>query len=131
MHWRGAPAENLNDKPPRLSYLSNMSKITRLALIAALAVAVTSSYAGDKKSCCASHAKNDSKVCMTETFAKMNLSSEQKTKLEALHAEADKAGCTKESMDKFLKSAEGFLSKEQMATLKAECSKMHEKEAKA
>ena len=108
-----------------------MTKTTRLALIAALAVAVTSAYAGDKKSCCAANAKNDGKACMTETFAKMNLSSEQKTKLEALHAEADKNGCTKESMEKFLKSAEGFLSKEQMATLKAECSKMHEKEAKA
>ena len=109
-----------------------MTKTTGLALIAAAAFAVTSAYAGDKeKSCCAGHAKNDSKACMTQTFAKMNLSSEQKTKLEALHAEADKNGCTKESMEKMLKSAEGFLSKEQMATLKAECSKMHEKEAKA
>ena len=109
-----------------------MTKLTGLALTVAMAFAVTSAYAGDKeKSCCASHAKNDSKACMSETFAKMNLSTDQKTKMEALHAEYDKAGCTKESMDKFMKSAGGFLSKEQMATLKAECSKMHDKEAKA
>jgi hypothetical protein len=34
-------------------------------------------------------------------------------------------------MDAFMKSAEGILSKEQMTTLKAECSKMQEKNAKA
>ena len=109
-----------------------MTKLKGFALIVAVAFAVTSAYAGDKeKSCCATHAKGDSKACMSETFAKMNLSNEQKTKLETLHAEYDKAGCTKESMDKFMKSAEGFLSKDQMATLKAECSKMHDKDAKA
>jgi hypothetical protein len=108
-----------------------MTKPTGLALIAAVAFSVTSAFAGEKdKSCCATHAKGD-KACMTQTFAKMNLTSEQKTKLEALHAESDKAGCTKESMDKMLKSAESFLSKEQMATLKAECVKMDKKDAKA
>ena len=102
-------------------------------MIAAVAFAVTSAYAGDKeKGCCATHAKGDSKACMSQTYAKLNLSSEQKTKLDALHAEYDKGGCTKEGMDKFIKSAEGFLSKDQVTTLKAECSKMHsEKESKA
>jgi len=109
-----------------------MTKPTGLALIAAVAFAVTSAFAGDKeKSCCATHAKGDSKACMSETYAKLNLSSEQKTKMDALHADYDKGGCTKESMDKMLKSAESVLSKDQMATLKAECSKMHDKEKKA
>jgi hypothetical protein len=109
-----------------------MTKLTGLALIATAAFAVTSVYAGEKdKSCCASHAKGDNKMCMSETYAKLNLSSEQKTKLEALHTEYDKAGCTKEGMNKFIKSAEGVLSKDQMATLKTECSKMHDKETKA
>jgi hypothetical protein len=93
-------------------------------------MAATSAYAGDK-ACCASHAKNDNKMCMSETYAKLNLSTEQKAKLDALHADYDKAGCTKESMAKFLKSAEGVLSKEQFATLKTECSKMPKKEDKA
>ena len=92
--------------------------------------AATSAYAGEK-SCCAAHAKNDGKICMSETYAKLNLSSEQKVKLDALHAEYDKAGCTKESMEKFMKSAEGFLSKEQFTTLKGECAKMHNKDTKA
>jgi hypothetical protein len=108
-----------------------MKKPKGLALMMVAVMAATSAYAGDK-ACCASHAKNDNKMCMSETYAKLNLSSEQKTKLDALHADYDKAGCTKESMDKFMKSAEGVLSKEQFATLKTECSKMHrDKDSKA
>jgi hypothetical protein len=109
-----------------------MKKPKGLALMMVAVMAATSAYAGDK-ACCASHAKGDNKMCMSETYAKLNLSSEQKVKLDALHAEYDKAGCTKESMDKFMKSAEGVLSKEQFATLKVECSKMHhdKKDAKA
>ena len=107
-----------------------MMKLKGLAFIAVAVFAATSAYAGDK-ACCASHAKNDNKMCMSETYAKLNLSGEQKVKLDALHVEYDKAGCTKESMDKFMKSAEGILSKEQMATLKTECTKHHDKEAKA
>ena len=52
--------------------------------------------------------------------------------LDAVVEKCNKAGCTKESMEVFMKSAEGILSKEQMATLKAECDKHHDKkDAKA
>jgi hypothetical protein len=108
-----------------------MTKLSGLALIAAAAFAVTTAYAGDKgNGCCATHAKNDKMEC-SQTYAKLNLSSEQKVKLESLEAQCHKDGCTKESMEKFIKSAEGILSKEQFATLKAECAKMHDKGAKA
>lgn len=107
-----------------------MMKLKGLAFMTVAVFAATSAYAGDK-GCCASHAKNDNKMCMSQTYAKMNLTSEQKVKLDALHAEADKEGCSKESMDKFMKSAQGILSKEQYATLKAECAKMQVKNAKA
>ncbi len=107
-----------------------MMKLKGIAFVAVAVFAAASAFAGDK-ACCASHAKNDSKVCMSETYAKLNLSTEQKAKMDALHVEYDKAGCTKESMDKLMKSAEGILSKEQFATLKTECSKAHKKEDKA
>jgi hypothetical protein len=102
-----------------------------IALMAATAFAVTSAYAGDKKDggCCAAHANN--KMDCSQTYAKLNLSAEQKTKMDALVTKCNKNGCTKESMNEFMKSAEGILSKEQMATLKAECSKMHDEGAKA
>jgi hypothetical protein len=102
--------------------------------MAAAALAVTSAYAGDKEKdggCCATHA--NSKMDCSQTYAKLNLSAEQKTKMDVLVAKCNKdGGCTKESMEAFMKSAESILSKEQMATLKAECGKMHEKkDAKA
>ena len=94
---------------------------------------MTPAYAGDKEKdggCCATHANN--KMDCSKTYAKLNLSAEQKTKMDALVTKCNKDGCTKESMEAFMKSAEGILSKEQLATLKAECNKMHEKkDAKA
>jgi Spy/CpxP family protein refolding chaperone len=110
-----------------------MTKLTGLALMAVAAFAVTSAYAGDKDKdggCCATHAKNAKMDC-SQTYAKLNLSAEQKTKMDALVTKCNKNGCTKESMEAFMKSAEGVLSKEQMATLKTECSKMHDKGSKA
>ena len=99
--------------------------------MAAAALAVTSAYAGDNEKdggCCVKNAKMD----CSQTYAKLNLSADQKTKMDALVAKCNKDGCTKESMEAFMKSAEGILSNEQMATLKSECSKMHEKkDAKA
>jgi Spy/CpxP family protein refolding chaperone len=105
-----------------------MTKLT-LALMAAAAFAVTSAYAEDKDKdggCCATHAKNEKMDC-TQTYAKLNLSAKQKTKMDALVTKCNKDGCTKESMETFMKSAEGILSKEQMATLKSECTRMHDK----
>ena len=104
-----------------------MIKLTSLALVAVAAFAVTSLQAGDKKGCCAQGASNRGKKECSETYAKLNLSPEQKTKLDALQTQCNKEGCTKKSMAKFMKSAEGVLSKEQFATLKAECDKHGQK----
>jgi hypothetical protein len=111
-----------------LSHIPAMMKLKGLAFIAVAAFAVTTAYAGDK-ACCASHAKNDKAGC-SHDYAKLNLSAEQKTKMETLQADCKKGGCTKESMEKFMKSAEAILTPEQFATLKSEC-KMHKKDAKA
>src|SRR6476661_3546429 len=100
-----------------------MKKFTAVALMAALAFAVTPAFAGDKDhACCTKGEKMDS-----ASFASLNLTAEQKTKMDALVAKCDKAGCTKESMTEFMKSAEGVLTKEQFAAFKAECEKKHEK----
>lgn len=102
-----------------------MIKLKGLALITAMVFAVTSAYAGEK-SCCAAHTA-DGKMHCAQSYAKLNLSPDQKVKLEKLEAQCHKAGCTKESMDKFMKSAKGILSKEQYETLKTEHVRMHEK----
>ena len=107
-----------------------MTKLTGLALMAAAAFAVTPAFAHDKdkeSSCCAVKGTMD----CAATYAKLDLSPEQKAKMDALVEKCKGAGCTKESMEVFMKSAEGILSKDQMAMLKAECDKLHDKEAKA
>ena len=105
-----------------------MTRLTGLALITVALFAVTSANAGDK-GCCAAHAKNGKMNC-AQTYAKLNLSPEQKVKLEKLDAQCHKEGCTKASMDKFMKSAQSILSKQQFETLKAECARACNKDTK-
>jgi hypothetical protein len=106
-----------------------MRKFIGLTLMAAVALAVTSAKAGDKEkepSCCAVKGVMD----CAATYANLKLSPEQKAKMDALVEKCKGAGCTKESTEAFMKSAENVLSKEQMATFKAECNKLQKKDAK-
>jgi hypothetical protein len=91
--------------------------------MAAVAFAITPAFAGDKDkdhSCCATDG-----AC-AKSYAKLKLTPEQKTKMDAAMAKCKAAGCTKESAAEFMKSAEGILSKEQMASFHAECAKPHD-----
>jgi Spy/CpxP family protein refolding chaperone len=102
-----------------------MKKFAGLAFLAAAAFAVTPAFAGDKqkeKSCCAAKGEMD----CAATYAKLNLTAEQKAKMDALVEKCKGSGCTKESTEAFMKSAENILSKEQMAAFKTECKKAHE-----
>ena len=84
-------------------------------------LAASSAFAGDK-ACCAKGVSNKEKAACAD-LAYLNLSGEQKTKLETWQADCMKAGCTKESRAKFLKQAKGILSSDQYAKLKTECDK--------
>ncbi len=94
-------------------------KFKALAIVAAGLVVAGSAFAGDK-SCCAQHAKNDKTACAM-SLASLDLSADQKTKMESLAAECDKAGCTKESMAKMESAAKGILSKDQFAAWNSAC----------
>jgi hypothetical protein len=103
-----------------------MRKLRGLAVTAAFALAVNWANAGDKEkepSCCAVRGTMD----CAATYAKLSLSPEQKAKMDALVEKCKGAGCTKESTDAFIKSAESILSKEQMTAFKAECNKLRDK----
>jgi hypothetical protein len=108
-----------------------MKKFTAMALMAAVAFVATPAFAGDKEkdaSCCATKGTMD----CAATYANLKLSAEQKAKMDALVEKCKGAGCTKESTMAFIKSAEGILSKEQMAALKTECDKhQHKTDKKA
>ena len=98
-----------------------MIKITITALVATAMLIASSVFAGDK-ACCVKGVSNTDKTACVD-LATLNLTPEQKAKIEAWQAECVKAGCTNESRKTFLKQAKGILSAEQFAELKAQCKK--------
>jgi len=104
-----------------------MKKFTPIALLAAAAFAVMPAFAHDGKnkdhSCCAAKGEMD----CAATYANLNLTADQKTKMDALVEKCKGTGCTKESTEAFMKQAETILTKEQMAAFKTECGKAHDK----
>ncbi len=97
-----------------------MIRITTLALVLAAMLIASSAFAGDK-ACCAKGAANVGPACVN--LATLNLTADQKAKVEAWQTECMKAGCTKESRKMFLQRAKGILSADQFAQLKAQCDK--------
>jgi hypothetical protein len=98
-----------------------MIKITTTALIAIAMLSASSVFAGDKACCANGASKKDALACVN--LATLNLTADQKAKIEAWQAECVKAGCTKESRKTFLKQAKEILSAQQFAQLKAQCKK--------
>jgi hypothetical protein len=98
-----------------------MIKITTTVLVAAAMLTASAAFAGDK-ACCAKGASNKSSMACVN-LATLNLSPDQKAKIETWQADCMKAGCTKESNQTFLSRAKGILSAEQFAQLKAQCKK--------
>ena len=98
-----------------------MSKIITTALVAAAMFAASSAFAGEK-ACCAKGASNSASMACVN-LATLNLTPDQKAKIEAWQADCLKAGCTKQSNQTFLSRAKGILSAEQFAQLKAQCNK--------
>jgi hypothetical protein len=103
-----------------------MVKIIGTAVVA-VAMLASPAFAKDKAgdmTCCAKNASNQ-KSCAN--LASLNLSADQKSKIEGWQSECMRSGCTKESRQAFLKKAQGILSADQYAKLKAECSKSAKK----
>lgn len=99
-----------------------MEKISITTLVSAAMLVASSAFAGDH-ACCAKGAANPhSMACMNLTS--LNLTPDQKTKIETWQTECMKADCTKESRRTFLSRAKGILSPEQFAGLKAQCKSM-------
>jgi hypothetical protein len=96
-----------------------MTKITTTALVAVAMLMASTAFAGDKACCAKGASKANSMACVN--LATLNLTPDQKAKIEAWQAECMKAGCTKESRKTFLKQAKGILTAEQFAQLKAQC----------
>ena len=104
-----------------------MVKIIGTAAVVAGMLVASPVFAKGKSgdmACCAKNASNQ-QAC--GNLASLNLTADQKSKIESWQSECMKAGCTKESRQAFLKKAESILSKDQFAKLKAECNKSAKK----
>jgi hypothetical protein len=98
-----------------------MIRITSIALVAAAMLAASSAFAGDKACCVKGAANPNSTACVD--LASLNLTPDQKTRIETWQAECMKTGCTKESRQTFLGRAKEILSPQQFVELKAQCKK--------
>jgi Spy/CpxP family protein refolding chaperone len=101
-----------------------------ITLVAAGLFAAGTMFAGEQADS-VKKVGNEEKAACQAAMAPLNLTAEQKTKMDAVMAEHHKAGCSKESEAKYMKEAEGILTAEQFAKFKAECSKTEKEKPKA
>jgi len=97
-----------------------------IALVAAGLFAAGTVFAGEHGDCI-KKVGNEGKMACEVSLANLNLTPEQKTKMDAVMDEHHKAGCSEASEAKYMHEAKGILTKEQYAKFKAEC-KQGEKE---
>jgi Spy/CpxP family protein refolding chaperone len=95
-----------------------MTKI--IALVAAGLFAAGTMFAGEHGDC-TKKVGNEQKAACQASMASLDLTADQKTKMEAVMAEHRKAGCSEASEAKFMNDAKGILTAEQYAKFKAEC----------
>jgi len=90
-----------------------------IALTAAGLFAAGTMFAGEHGNC-AKTVGNDGKMACHVSMANLNLTAEQKTKMDTAMEAHHKAGCTKENETKFMGEAKSILTPEQYAKFEAE-----------
>jgi Spy/CpxP family protein refolding chaperone len=90
-----------------------------IALVAAGMFAAGTMFAGEHGDC--TRKVGNEKAACEASLASLDLTPEQKTKMDALMAEHHKAGCSKESEKTYMKEAKEVLNADQFAKFKAEC----------
>ncbi len=97
-----------------------------IALAAAGLFAAGTMFAGEHGNC-TKQAGNEGKMACEVSMASLDLTADQKTKMDAVMAEHVKAGCSEATEAKYMKEAKGILTKEQYAKFKAECKGKNDK----
>ena len=91
-----------------------------IAVVVAGLFAAGTMFAGEHGDC-TKKVGNEAKAPCQVSLASLDLTADQKTKMDAVMAEHEKAGCSEASEAKYMKEAKGILTKEQYAKFKAEC----------
>src|SRR5437899_10244408 len=97
-----------------------------IALVVAGMFAAGTLFAGEHGEC-TKQVGNEAKMACTVSLASLNLTPDQKTKMDVAMAEHQKAGCSEATETKYMETAKGILTKEQYAKFKAECKGKGEK----
>ncbi len=93
-----------------------------IALATAGLFAAGTMFAGEHGNC-TKQVGNEAKVACQVSLASLNLAPDQKTKMDAIMAEHEKAGCSEASEAKYMQEAKGVLTKEQYTKFEAQCKK--------
>src|SRR6266480_5243250 len=95
-----------------------MTKFIALAVAGMFAAGTL--FAGEHGEC-TKKVGNTAKPACTVSLASLNLTPEQKTKMDTAMEEHHKAGCSEASEKKYMQEAKTILTKDQYAKFKAEC----------
>ena len=93
-----------------------------IALVAAGMFAAGTMFAGSHGDCTKQTA-NKGKMACEVSLASLNLTPEQKTKMDAVMAQHEKEGCSEATEAKYMQQAKGILTKDQYAKFEAQCKK--------
>jgi hypothetical protein len=91
-----------------------------IALVVAGMFAAGTLFAGEHGEC-TKQVGNTAKPACSVSLASLNLTADQKTKMDAVMEEHHKAGCSEASEAKYMEEAKTILNKDQFAKFKAEC----------
>ena len=103
--------------------MSNVPTMTKLiAVVTAGLFAAATMFAGEHGDC-TKQVGNQAKMACTVSLASLNLTPDQKTKMDAAMADHQKAGCSEASEAKYMEQAKSILTPEQYAKFEAQCKK--------
>jgi Spy/CpxP family protein refolding chaperone len=94
-----------------------------IAVVAAGLFVAGTMFAGEHGDCTKQVGNKQGKMACAVSLASLNLTPEQKTKMDAVMAQHEKEGCTEASEAKYMREAKTILTQEQYAKFEAECNK--------
>ncbi len=97
-----------------------------IALVAAGLFAAGTMIAGQHGDC-TKQVGNEGKAACEASYASLDLTADQKTKMDTIMAEHHKAGCSKETEAKYMEEVKGVLTADQYAKFEAACKGEKEK----
>ena len=93
-----------------------------IALVTAGLFAAGTMFAGEHGDC-TKRVGNEAKAACQVSLGSLDLTPEQKTRMDAIMADHEKVGCSEASEAKYMQEAKGILTKEQYAKFEAQCKK--------